>query len=169
MAWLIRALCLFLGIWIGFGIDQLRIGQDENRPQHTVAVAIDQPLNKLPNSHSAFDFEKAVKQAVREEMSVQLASLKHPPQNCVQTTTTVNEGGRQASAEKIEAAYNAANHNLDEVIAAGGFDFASARDFLEHINELPADKAFELRLRHVRAINEGLSSAILPEQALMMK
>lgn len=169
MYWLSRIFHVGFGVLIGVGLLWSWSFQKPNPVDYP--LEIDHKFN-YDQAKNEIDISKTVVQAVREEMTAQLALFKlNSQQDCLKIAVDKDEQNNyNSNTEKHDVIYSAANHKLDEVISSGGFDAASAKEFLDQLSALPPDKAFELRLKHVQAINDGsISSPITPEQALIVK
>ncbi len=103
---------------------------------------------------------------VRTELSTYLSA--HPPtEKSKNIDRAVNANAREIMNEPTKKAYETAATVLDDVIATGGFDAYSAKEFIDRLNPLPHDKAMELRARHMDAVNRGLMNSPYPPEEFL--
>lgn len=111
-----------------------------------------------------------VSDVVRKELSAQLQHHEKI-EDAQGVEEKLAEGGKDQPANlqatKVEESYKDAAKVLDDVVAMGGFDAYSAKNFIEQLNTLPQHKAMELRARHMDAVNKGLVSSPYPPEVFL--
>ena len=160
--------CMTIGIAFGFLVSAYLNDTGKNVTDRNYSIVNEKQEGKyLISEH---ELRAIISDVVRNELRAQ---LQH--QEKMKDAQGIGEqqvaGGKgtlaNVSPEKIERSYKDAEKALDDVVAMGGFDAYSAKNFIEHLKTLPRDKEMELRARHMDAVNKGLVSSPYPPEVFL--
>lgn len=162
-------LCVIVGFFIGFLVSSYWIF-GSSRSQVEVHQEVSEHYTGSDIAISSAELKVLIGDVVRTEIASQLSMYYDNGQleNITKATEANSKRFNDIEGNKrIELAYESAGKVLDDITSSGGFDADSAKEFIDHLNTLPHDKAMELRAKHMDAVNRGLISSPYPPEEFL--
>ena len=164
-AWISGVVCLGLGIVIGTQLEEVQPSQAA--PPTTLQVMPSHDADSRHLQAWGEQYEAVLTRAVREEIALQLQDFKTQALSSGESGQGERRPVSDTPVAQQDETFYQASSLMDEAIAVGELDAASARALVDYLHRLPVEQQTALRAKQVDAFNRGLISSPLSPEEIM--